>query len=370
MRRVVIFMVISVVLIVACGGEEAQEEFPTEVVSDTVAPQLPKDTSTPPPALTEEKIPKNTPTTESESPTSVEIDHLYLMAFHACDSFKTDCRDPRNHQVYLAGSEDAKSWRLIPGWVPFQGSVPDVIRRGETLYVYTGPWLVRYHFDTGLLDEPVQVKISSGEGMDSTEPIMLTDVSLIRDEQDRLVMFFLFGEMGSDPAMCAPGEATCVKHIGSASEVEGSDGGEFIIHEGDRIHAEIGEGKTFMSLSDPDIFTDGRDFFLLLSHGTWISVWTSMELHGTYQKLEVSPMGFLSTGSGGVASGYFHPEKGRYWIFSNVHLDEGMVIRFAETKDLTNELGEGAWSKVITGEGIGLGPGFNVESPGFTINEP
>jgi hypothetical protein len=370
MRRCFVVVILTMICLVACGGDVAPQESPTEIGFESNVTEIPKVTSTAPPAPTQDKPAETSIPSEPASSLTMEVNLPYLMAFHACDSFNLNCSDPRNHQVYLAGSEDAKNWSLIPGWVPFQGSVPDVIRRGETLYVYTGPWLVRYHFDSGVLDEPIQAEISFGEGMDSTDTIMLTDVSLIRDDQDRLVMFFLFGEMGSDPAMCAPGEATCIKHIGSATEVEGSDGGEFIIREDDRIHAEIGEGKPFMSLSDPDIFTDGENFYLLLSHGTWISVWTSMELHGTYQKLNVPPMGFLSTGSGGVASGYYHPADGHYWIFSNIHLDEGMVIRFAETKDLMNELGEGAWSKVITGEGIGFGPGFNVESPGFAVNEP
>jgi hypothetical protein len=152
--------------------------------------------------------------------------------------------------------------------------------------------------------------------------------------------------------------------------VEGSDGGTFVVNAGNRISEEIGEGKAFMSLSDPDIFTDGRDFYLLLSHGTWISVWTSPELNGSYQKLDVPTMGFLSTGSGGVASGYYDREEGQFWILSNVHLEEGMVIRLAVAQDLSRQLEEGDWTKILTGEEIGLGPGYNVESPGFTFNEP
>jgi hypothetical protein len=370
MRQLLIFMVIALVLLVACGSEVTQNESPTKVLIGTPATETPKDTYTLPPTSTQEKPPKINPTLEPETSSFIEINQPYLMAFHACDSFNIDCHDPRNHQVYLAGADDVETWSLIPGWAPFQGSVPDVIRRGDTLYVYTGPWLVRYYFDTGLLDQPVQVEISPGEGMDPNENVLPTDVSLIRDDQDRLVMFFLFGKMGSDPAMCGPGEASCTKNIGSAIEVEGSNGGSFIVQPGERISAEIGEGKGFMSLSDPDIFTDGQDFYLLLSHGSWTSVWSSMELHGDYQKIDVTPMGFLTTGSGGVASGYYHPEEERYWIFSNAHLDEGMVIRFAATKDLSRELDDRAWTTILSGEILGLGPGFNVESPGFTVNEP
>jgi hypothetical protein len=370
MYRFTFFLVVFSVLLASCGNEITQEVSPTNIQIEAVTHETPEETMIPAPPSTQEKATKISPTLESDSPTNIEIDQPYLIAFHACDSFNLDCRDPRNHQIYLAGSEDATSWHLIQGWVPFQGSVPDVIRRGDTLYVYTGASLVRYHFDTGVIDEPVQVEISPGKGMDPDEPIMLTDVSLIRDEQDRLVVFFLVGKMGSDPAMCAPGESTCTKSIGSATEVEGSDGGAFVVNADKRISEEIGDGKAFMSLSDPDIFTDGKDFYLLLSHGTWISVWTSAELHGTYQKLNVPPMGFLSTGSGGVASGYYHTDEGHIWIFSNVHLEEGMVIRFAVTQDLSRQLEEEDWIKILSGEEIGLGSGYNVESPGFTVNEP
>jgi len=69
---------------------------------------------------------------------NLEITAPYLMAFHACDtSAGIDCNMPMNHKVYLAQSEDGVNWSLVPGWQPFQGSVPDVIRRGDTLYIYT-----------------------------------------------------------------------------------------------------------------------------------------------------------------------------------------------------------------------------------------
>ncbi|OGO17481.1 MAG: hypothetical protein A2Z14_17180 [Chloroflexi bacterium RBG_16_48_8] len=370
MRRLFIALVILLVMLSGCEDEAPQEIIPTQVTEDIQTPQAPNQTKNPASTATQTKLPEATATFQSPSATILEMTSSYLMAFHACDFFNFNCNDPRNHKVYLAGADDIKTWSLIPGWVPIQGSVPDVIRRGDTLYVYTGSWLVKYHFDSGVLDEPVQVQISRGEGTPSTEPVMPTDVSLILDDQDQMVMFFLFGKMGSDPAMCDPGEATCTKSIGSATEVEGSDGGAFMVNSGDRINSEIGEGKIFMSLSDPDIFTDGRDFYLLLSHGSWISVWTSSELHGSYQRLDVPPMGFLSAGSGGVASGYYSQEEGRYWIFSNIHLEEGMVIRLASPKDLTRQLEEGNWTTIIGGEAIGLGPGYNAESPGFTLNEP
>lgn len=343
------------------GEESVTQELPIPTI-----PALQSATQVPPPTLVAEKQPSPM-ITSSET---LEIDAPYLMAFHACDSFHVECHDPRNHRVYLAGSQDGIHWDLVPGWEPFQGSVPDVIRREDTLYVYTGPWLVRYHFDTKILEGLVSIEVKYGETQESSDPVMPTDVSLFVDDAGRLVMFFLFGKMGADPAMCSPGESNCVKVIGSATEVEGSDGASFLVDAGERIHAEIGQGKPFQSLSDPDIFSDGREFYLLLSHGNYVSIWISQELQGTYRQLQVAPMGFLIAGSGGVPCGYLDPSQNVYWIYTNIHQQEGMVIRRAALKDFTRQLEEGDWETVLTGEVVGLGQGFNVESPGFAINIP
>ena len=55
-----------------------------------------------------------------------------LMAFHTCVS---DCSTPRNHMIRLAQSADGASWTEVAGWQPYSGSVPDVFRRGDTVYV-------------------------------------------------------------------------------------------------------------------------------------------------------------------------------------------------------------------------------------------
>ena len=90
---------------------------------------------------------------------------IYLMAFHASDtSDGTDCHNPQSHIVYLAQSDDGENWSLIPGWEPYQGSVPDVIQRGNTLYVYTPGELVRYDLESDTLDPPVRVQIPGLEG--------------------------------------------------------------------------------------------------------------------------------------------------------------------------------------------------------------
>lgn len=85
----------------------------------------------------------------------------FVMFFHGCDRARTNCGDPRNHMVYLTQSDDGLAWSLIPGWSPFPGSVADVIRRGNTLYIYTASdEVARYHLDTGKLDAPVRTTIA------------------------------------------------------------------------------------------------------------------------------------------------------------------------------------------------------------------
>jgi hypothetical protein len=184
----------------------------------------------------------------------------YLMTFHACDTTADDCFDPRNHWVYLAQSLDGMNWNLFPDWKPYHGSVPDVIRRNETIYIYTPGHLVRYHLDTQTIEGPLEVKV----------PGLTTgyvDPSLIIDENGYLVLFFLYGQQGMDPAGCAPDEATCVREIGSASEIPGSDGAEFSLDDGQRVSANIDNASQIKTFSDPDVFYDGAQYVLYISHG-------------------------------------------------------------------------------------------------------
>jgi hypothetical protein len=290
------------------------------------------------------------------------------MAFHACNVSTLDCNDPRNHRVYLAESSDGLTWNLVAGWQPFPGSVPDVIRRGDTVYVYTGPSIVRLHLESGTADTPATISLQTPDGKPAD--VLPTDVSLIIDDQDRLVLFFLYGTMGSGPAMCAPGEATCARRIGSDTEVEGTDGAEFVLDDGDRLSVSVGAGTPFQSVSDPDISPDGRDMYLLLSHGSWMTGWTSLDLRGAYRQLNVPPMGFLTAGSGGVGAGHFDASSSNIWLCAHVYQQVGMVIRRAAVKDLARQLEESDWTTVLTGEGLGLGQGVNVESPGFAVNQP
>lgn len=298
-------------------------------------------------------IPQQTPTVQEN----------YLMAFHACDSASTDCHDPRNHMVYLAQSDDGLNWSLIPNWEPYSGSVPDVIRRGETLYIYTPGQLVRYYLDSGRVESPSQVQIS---GLQSG----YVDPSLIIDDQGNLVMFFLYGQRGMDPAGCAEGESSCVREIGSATEITGSDGTEFSLDDGQRASMTLGPSTQFRSFSDPDIFFDGDQYVLYISHGASASVWVSQELHGEYVQEPSLPQGLITNNSGGVPSGYYDPLSSQYWTFAHVGQGGQTVIRRATHPDIFQQLNDSDFDPVITGESLGLGSTFSVASPGFAVNAP
>lgn len=286
-----------------------------------------------------------------------QITGAYLMAFHACDSAIANCRDPRNHIVYLAQSNDGAKWSLVPSWTPFPGSVPDVIRRDDTLYIFTARnEVARYRLSIGTLERPIKVSLADLPGG-------FVDPSLIVDDQGRLVLFFLHGQPGSDPAGCPASQPTCVKRFGSATEVTGSDGTEFTLDDGDRVTVTLSASGLLRSASDPDVFFDGTRYVMYLSHGPSISVWTSSSLRGTYTKIAD-----LSNDTGGVPSGHFDSTTRTYWTYSHAIKNGVAVIRRAVHPDFSRPLGEIDWTAVLTGTSVGLTAMTNVESPGFAVN--
>jgi hypothetical protein len=295
---------------------------------------------------------------------SVSVGREYLLAFHACNESEEDCFDPSTHKVYLAESDNGTDWSLVPGWEPFSGSVPDVIRREDTLYIYTANnELVRVDLNTG--EEGAQTDVWV-EGLDEG----FVDPSLILDEDGRLVLFFLYGMTGGDPAHCGSGETSCRKVFGSATEVEGSDGEEFILDDGDRAVVTINsdEGPVYTA-SDPDIFFDGEQYVMYITYGPEVSVWTSSDLRGEYTEI----FDELSGGAAGIPSGFFDSGSEKYWTYGHGRpsgdIDEPNVILRAVHTTLDETVPADEWETVLSGESIGLGEDVMVESPGFAVNE-
>ncbi len=285
------------------------------------------------------------------------------MSFHACE--KSECQTGvLSHQTYLAQSDDGETWSLVPGWQAYVGSVPDVIRRGNTLYIFNPGRMARYNIDTGVFEGPMAIEI---EGLSKG----FVDPSLIVDDRGRLVLFFLYGRLGGDPASCPPDQATCEQRFGSATEVEGSNGAMFTLDDGDRAAVQISPGGPIRSASDPDIFFDGTQYVLYISHGPSFSVWTSPDLRGAYTEAAASLPGELLTSLTGVPSGYFEPLSRRYWSFGHrARQDQAASIYRAVHADFSRPLSESDWVIVASGESLGLTGAVNVESPGFAVNAP
>ena len=291
----------------------------------------------------------------------------YLMSISSCDTAVLDCHSPQNHEVYLAESEDGLAWSLVPEWEPYPGSVPDVIRRGDKLYIYDRQYLTKYDLVSNTQDK----HIPGAMGQDPSKQVTVeglgdagyVDPSLIIDDAGRLVIFFMHGLRGADPAQCLPEETTCVKHFGSATEVDGSDGERFKLDNGQRASITVGDGS-HLGASDPDIFFDGDQYVLYISHGTAISVWTSRSLTGDY-----SHVGDLSVTEGGVPAGYYHKNTRKYWTFGHVTQDGVTIIRRANHSDLTSRLSEQKWVEVISAPILGLPSTWDTGSPGFTVND-
>jgi len=288
----------------------------------------------------------------------------YLMAFHGCEG--TACRDPQNHRVYLAESANGAVWTMVPGWTTYAGSVPDVIQRDRTIYIYTANSMVfRYDLDTGTSDR-VRVQVT---GLPSGRASDWVDPSLVVDDANRLVLFLMYAPLGSgDPARCATGVTSCTKQFFSATEVPGSNGTQFALDPGERATATIPSTGPGSAASDPDVFFDGTQYVMYISHGTSTSVWTSSALRGTYTKSTRLAQGLLSNNQGGVPAGHFDAATARYWTYVHTASQPGgaTIIRRAVHATLTEAPADSAWTTIMTGAGMALNATTSVESPSFT----
>lgn len=347
----VVFLVIvmGVVLAGVIIGSQKLREITKERLSESASVNVPPEEESPQPQKEELSQPEE----------NYVLNKKYLMSFHACDSSVKGCRDPRDHEVYLAQSDDGKSWSVLPGWQPYEGSVPDVIRRNGTVYIFTPGAVRKYDLKTNTLSKRIEVELD-----DSKTTAKFVDPSVIEDEQGRLVLFYMPGIMGQDPARCASGESQCTKVFRSAVEKEGSDGTKFTASEGNRVEITIKQDVA----ADPDIFFNGQQYVLYISRGQGVQVFTSNELHGNYT--EVSPDNFLLR-EGGVPAGYFAAENSEYWTY--IHSGQPQaVIKQAVHKDLTTFLESGDFTEVIgpTTMADQFSQSFTVESPGFALNQP
>ena len=268
----------------------------------------------------------------------------YLMAFHTCSPSATDCNNPANHLVQLAQSADGLSWSLVPGWTSYKGSVPDVFRRGNTLYVISTSGLTKVDMTTGATSTS-SVTLSEGS---------FVDPSLAQLPDGRLILFFLPGIPGQDPAQCAQGESSCVRQIRSAVEVAGSDGTQFTVDQGARVTETITSG----AFSDPDIFFNGTEWVLYVSRGPSVHAYTSSTLQGTYANKTI-----VSNNLGGVP-GALVLANGT--VATYVHASSGSSTEIRMATSVTGTSAISSFQTALTGQSFGLGT--HAESPGVALN--
>lgn len=313
----------------------------------------------------------STSATSTSEATPGSLTGNYVMAFHACDTAVDTCSQPVNHDTYVAQSDDGISWTLLSGYTAFDGSVPDLIRRDDVLYVYAVDSMLnqlvlrRYHITAGTWDETVSVTVLDENG----EAELLVDPSLIIDEDGKLVLFYLNpASMGGDPAMCESGETSCTKTFRSATEQD-TDGAEFVADSGNRLELTISSSS---SASDPDIFEGPEGFVLYISRGSSVQVFTATSLRDTYEVMDDGLSdGYLVTNLGGIPSGYYSESDATFSTY--VHSNDGdlQIIRRATHTSLATALDETDFTTVITGDSFSeLGSTFTVASPGFAPNVP
>jgi hypothetical protein len=268
----------------------------------------------------------------------------YVMAFHTCATGATDCRNPANHIVQLAQSPDGVTWSLVGGWQSYRGSVPDAFRRGNTLYVFSTSGLLKINMTTG---ETSTTSVSLNEGS-------FVDPSLAQLPDGRLILFYLPGIMGQDPASCAPGEASCVRQIRSAVEVAGSDGTRFVVDSSPRVSETITSG----SFSDPDIFFNGSEWVLYVSRGPSVHAYTSTSIQGSFIFRAI-----VSNNLGGVPSGLQMPDG---TVATYVHSNVGGGTEIRRAASTTGASSLSSLQTSLTAQSLGLGT--HAESPGVAAN--
>ncbi len=279
----------------------------------------------------------------------------YILSFHSCPI--PNCGGPQNHTVQLAESDDAENWSLLPNFSGYPGSVPDVITRGNTLYLYTPGAVRRYDKSTNQWEpNPVNVSITDNIG----NPVQYVDPSAFVDENGKLCLFFLnsTGIVG-DPALCA--NPPCTAYFDSALELAGSDGTQFVLQTGHRLSY---TSNTNFVPTDPDIFKNGNLFYLYISFGTGTMVYSSSSLHGTYIPMPTLPNAYLTNNNAGVPCGLYFSAANLYYSYGHRNTANGSEISMAKHADFATQAN---YNGLFTGNSIGLG-NVQVASPGICEN--
>ncbi len=302
-----------------------------------------------------------TDSTSSGTTGTISVTQNTLLAVHAC--LATECsQGPSKHSTYLLESPDGgESWSLVSGWEPYRGSVPDLIRRDGKIYIFNPQEVRVLNIEEKTLSSSSTVSITDSSGA----AVQFVDPSPILRSDGRIVLHYLIstGSMGVDPAGCT--SYPCTKTFGSAVEVEGSAGTQFVADVGTRVTATISASSDPLGpvASDPDIFAAGGNFVLYLSRGNSVQIFEGTSLSGAFTDPAGGSVSLSNTG--GVPAGHF--DGTNYWAITNKGSDSNpmaKVIRRAKSTTLSG-LATASFTDWVTATHLGLSNDYSVESPGF-----
>ncbi len=283
----------------------------------------------------------------------------YILSYHVCDAA---CTGFNMHMTHLAESNDGSTWTEVPNFVPYLGSVPDVVIRGSKLYIYNPGKVKRYDHATNTWDATTSnVTIVDSVGAS----VQFVDPSAMVDANGNLVLFFLNSTgiaMGQDPAGCGT-SYPCTKYFDSAVEIAGSDGTQFLKTDGHRLAVTLNNSP--QTASDPDIFFDGTNYIMYVSKGSSTLVYSSATLHGTYAAI-AGLSGAQLTNQGGIPCGFYDSVTAKYWTYVHANASGSTVIRQAIHADFSAALT--TFNTVMSGPILGQPTTTKTESPGFCEN--
>lgn len=288
--------------------------------------------------------------------------YTYLMAFHTCTS--STCGDATKHVIYLAGSNDGISWTLIPQFSGISGSVPDLIFYNDFLYIFHAG---NFQKNWAKLNACFQTVATGNASLtSSTDTGGFVDPSLILSGSD-LILFYLPGSVGSDPAGCTT--YPCTKEIHSAT-ADSASLESFTQVSGARVQATL-DGSSLLTFSDPDIVAKSDGSYLLyVSAGQDTLVYTGTSLTGTFSSPDGSTLREISNNSGGVPSAI--EVSGQIWLYVTTSGQSGVsTIRRAVSSDGITALADSAFSTVISSSvSSGFSSDTSVSSPSIITWPP
>jgi photosystem II stability/assembly factor-like uncharacterized protein len=355
---------------------------PTATPTDT-----PTITSTP--TVTESPTITNTPTVTETPTVTPTATPRYLLAFHTCDTAATPtptvsyaCPDDlRAHRAHVMTSDDGDTWQAIPGYTAYgyetvgvTGSVPDVVRRGDTLYVFT-PNAVR-RFSLAASDwtgTPMAVQVTPADGSVSRA---FVDPSPRLDSEGRIVLFYLVGDGADrDPARCRTYDANCYKYFRSATEVDGYEGTVFLEDAGYR--AVVGVTATpssYDTASDPDVFPGdaGHPWVMYVARGAAIQARSSTDLRGCYSAIAAlgaeSMVHDRDSGAFSVPAGHYDASTGYYWTYGHRHTGFTQYTARAVHSSIETPVASASFTTNLDGTELGQST-WIAASPGFALNK-